>query len=81
MAKHIVHSTIQGFNGTIFAYGQTSSGKTYTMMGDDDNPGVMVLAAKEIFREIELATARQFLLRYILIEYDNRLKFKLEKKF
>lgn len=32
-------------------------------MGDDDNPGVMVLAAKDIFREIELATDRQFLLR------------------
>jgi len=26
MAKHIVHACMQGFNGTIFAYGQTSSG-------------------------------------------------------
>ncbi|EDW52579.1 GM11098 [Drosophila sechellia] len=48
MARHIVHACMQGFNGTIFAYGQTSSGKTYTMMGDEQNPGVMVLAAKEI---------------------------------
>ena len=24
----------QGFNGTIFAYGQTSSGKTHTMFGE-----------------------------------------------
>ncbi|XP_059220425.1 centromere-associated protein E [Stomoxys calcitrans] len=81
MAKHIVHSTIQGFNGTIFAYGQTSSGKTYTMMGDDDNPGVMVLAAKEIFREIELATARQFLLRVGYIEiYNEKIADLLNKK-
>lgn len=30
-AKEIVHSVSQGMNGTIFAYGQTSSGKTFTM--------------------------------------------------
>ena len=28
-----------GFNATIFAYGQTSSGKTHTMMGTDSEPG------------------------------------------
>ncbi len=31
----IVESVLKGFNGTIFAYGQTSSGKTYTMQGPD----------------------------------------------
>lgn len=46
-----------------YLYDVFVTGKTYTMMGDDDNPGVMVLAAKDIFREIELATDRQFLLR------------------
>lgn len=30
-AKEIVQSVSQGMNGTIFAYGQTSSGKTFTM--------------------------------------------------
>lgn len=34
-------------------------------MGDDDNPGVMVLAAKEIFKEIERTQDRQFLLRLV----------------
>ena len=33
--KPVVESVLQGFNGTIFAYGQTSSGKTYTMQGPD----------------------------------------------
>ncbi|KAM7353936.1 CENP-meta isoform 2-T2 [Cochliomyia hominivorax] len=81
MAKQIVHSAIQGFNGTIFAYGQTSSGKTYTMMGDDDNPGVMVLAAKEIFKEIEKTQDRQFLLRVCYIEiYNEKIYDLLNKK-
>lgn len=30
-AKPIIDSVLEGFNGTIFAYGQTSSGKTHTM--------------------------------------------------
>ena len=32
-AKPIIESVLDGFNGTIFAYGQTSSGKTHTMSG------------------------------------------------
>ena len=32
-AKPVVSSVLEGFNGTIFAYGQTSSGKTHTMQG------------------------------------------------
>ncbi|XP_017110307.1 kinesin-like protein KIN-7O isoform X2 [Drosophila elegans] len=81
MAKHIVHACMQGFNGTIFAYGQTSSGKTYTMMGDGQNPGVMVLAAKEIFQQISTETDRDFLLRVGYIEiYNEKIYDLLNKK-
>nr|NP_001260380.1 CENP-meta, isoform D [Drosophila melanogaster]AGB92915.1 CENP-meta, isoform D [Drosophila melanogaster] len=81
MAKHIVHACMQGFNGTIFAYGQTSSGKTYTMMGDEQNPGVMVLAAKEIFQQISSETERDFLLRVGYIEiYNEKIYDLLNKK-
>lgn len=30
-AYHIVQDVLSGYNGTVFAYGQTSSGKTHTM--------------------------------------------------
>lgn len=36
-ARPIIDSVLEGFNGTIFAYGQTSSGKTHTMQGPDIN--------------------------------------------
>ena len=39
--------------GTLFAYGQTSSGKTYTMMGDQRNEGVIPKAVGEIYDYIE----------------------------
>ena len=38
--------------GTVFAYGQTSSGKTHTMMGSNENPGVIPLAVSDIFRNV-----------------------------
>lgn len=48
--KPIVRSALDGYNGTVFAYGQTSSGKTYTLMGSaDTNPGVVILSIDEIF--------------------------------
>lgn len=37
----------------ILAYGQTSSGKTYTMKGTHTNPGIIPLSLKDIFKKIE----------------------------
>ena len=34
MARDTIEDVLSGYNGTIFAYGQTSSGKTFTMYGD-----------------------------------------------
>lgn len=41
------------FAGTVFAYGQTASGKTYTMMGSDDYLGVIPRAIHDIFQKIK----------------------------
>ncbi|KAH8249176.1 hypothetical protein KR032_006979 [Drosophila birchii] len=81
MAQHIVRACMQGFNGIIFAYGQTLSGKTHTMMGDDQNPGVMGLAAKEIFQILTWETKRDFLLRASYIEiYNEKINDLLDKR-
>ncbi|KAK9097058.1 hypothetical protein Sjap_022555 [Stephania japonica] len=44
-----VAGVIQGLNTTVFAYGSTGSGKTYTMAGTRDDPGLMVLSLHTIF--------------------------------
>ena len=41
------------YNGTIFAYGQTGTGKTHTMQGDADNPGVIPNSFSHIFDHIK----------------------------
>ena len=40
-------------SGTIFAYGQTSSGKTHTMMGDEESYGIIPHSIGEVFHFIE----------------------------
>ncbi|KAL5258248.1 hypothetical protein ACHWQZ_G013024 [Mnemiopsis leidyi] len=52
-AKPLVDWIFQGNKATCFAYGQTGSGKTYTMMGTKQCPGVVSLAARDIFSTIK----------------------------
>jgi centromeric protein E len=66
-----VSSVVNGINGTIFAYGQTSSGKTHTMQGGGDSIGVLQLAAEEIFSLIEANDSREYILRVAYMEIYN----------
>ncbi|XP_055970273.1 centromere-associated protein E [Sorex fumeus] len=71
IAMPIIDSAIQGYNGTIFAYGQTASGKTYTMMGSKDHLGVIPRAIHDIFQKIQKFPDREFLLRVSYMEIYN----------
>lgn len=54
-AYHIVQDVLSGYNGTVFAYGQTSSGKTHTMEGVIGNPekrGIIPRIINDIFNHI-----------------------------
>lgn len=67
VVKPIVNAAVNGFNGTVFAYGQTSSGKTYTMMGSAEELGIVPLAVQHMFDAIANTSGREFLLRYIFV--------------
>ncbi|KAM3601787.1 uncharacterized protein V6R79_018953 [Siganus canaliculatus] len=71
IAKPLVVSSVQGYNGTIFAYGQTSSGKTFTMMGSDRVNGVIPLAVEDVFHTIKNCPKKEFLLRVSYMEIYN----------
>ena len=49
VGRRLALGAVEGFNGTIFAYGQTASGKTFTMQGTDRNPGILRLSIQTIF--------------------------------
>ncbi|XP_076950142.1 kinesin-like protein KIN-7O [Bidens hawaiensis] len=69
--KAIVAASIGGFNGTVFAYGQTNSGKTHTMRGSSAEPGVIPLAVHDLFDMIQQEIDREFLLRMSYMEIYN----------
>jgi kinesin family protein 18/19 len=52
IAPLITHA-LHGINCTVFAYGATGSGKTYTMVGDSSDPGLMVRSIEALFKESE----------------------------
>lgn len=58
--KENVKTAIEGFNVTVFAYGQTSSGKTFTMRGNDENMGLIPLSVQQIFQEIAEDQEREY---------------------
>lgn len=58
----LVEAVLQGYNATVFAYGQSGSGKTFTMTGKLDNPkhyGMMPQVVEHMFNEIKRLTSSQ----------------------
>ncbi|KAF2075045.1 hypothetical protein CYY_003655 [Polysphondylium violaceum] len=76
IANNIVLSSLKGINGTIFAYGQTSSGKTWSMKGNEQTPGIITLSIQEIFNYIaENTHQREYLLKVSYLEiYNEKIK-------
>ncbi|KAI3384564.1 hypothetical protein SNEBB_003630 [Seison nebaliae] len=75
VARPIVVDTVNGYNGTIFAYGQTGTGKTFTMEGDRSKPelrGIIPNSFVHLFKEIEAANeTEKFLVRVSYFEIYN----------
>ena len=82
----IVDQVLNGYNGTIFAYGQTSSGKTHTMLGEDieseDGRGVIPRMVKGIFsRIVEAPEDVEFSMKVSFLEiYNEKIRDLLDPK-
>lgn len=62
--KHLIQSAVDGYNVCIFAYGQSGSGKTFTIYGNETQPGLTPRGITELFR--------------ILDKDSNKFSFKVE---
>ena len=80
VGKRVVDGSLRGVNGTILAYGQTSSGKTHTMLGDQKHPGVVRIAVQDVFNHIDNCDERSFLLQMSMCEIYNEVVADLLKK-
>ncbi|KAF7830069.1 kinesin-like protein KIN-7C, mitochondrial [Senna tora] len=72
-AQHVIKGAMEEINGTVFAYGVTSSGKTHTMHGEQKSPGIIPLAVKDVFSIIQETPGREFLLRVSYLEIYNEV--------
>jgi centromeric protein E len=79
IVENIVASATACMDGTVFTYGQTSSGKTFTMKGSgtieegaiDEGGGIMHLAAADIFRHLQNTPGWQFWVTVSFLEVYN----------
>lgn len=82
-AYPIINNVLQGYNGTIFAYGQTGTGKTFTINGVPKDPvlrGIMPRAFESIFKQIECDTSKEYLVRSSYLEiYQEEIRDLLFK--
>ncbi|KAJ3586381.1 hypothetical protein NHX12_012779 [Muraenolepis orangiensis] len=81
--RPLVDSVLLGFNGTIFAYGQTGTGKTYTMEGvrnDPERRGVIPNSFEHIFTHISRSQNQQYLVRASYLEiYQEEIRDLISK--
>lgn len=57
------------FEGTVFAYGQTNSGKTHTMRGSPTEPGVIPLAVHDLFNTIYQVSPQASLSMFVQTDF------------
>ena len=79
--KFLIDKVVNGFNATVFAYGVTGAGKTYTMLGTEDNPGIMVWAFKELYKKINEFKNREYIIKLWYAEiYNENIRDLLSNK-
>ncbi|XP_019935694.2 kinesin-like protein KIF18A isoform X1 [Paralichthys olivaceus] len=70
--KGVLDGVMNGFNCTVFAYGATGAGKTHTMLGAQNEPGVMYRTMKELFKRMDDAKEeKEFAVAFSYLEVYN----------
>lgn len=70
--KNLIGKLLDGYNCSVFAYGATGAGKTHTMLGNKEDPGITYRTVAELFSEIEKqSNHREFNLDVTYLEIYN----------
>ncbi|XP_039300662.1 kinesin-like protein KIF18A isoform X1 [Nilaparvata lugens] len=70
--RSIISNLLEGYNCSVFVYGATGSGKTHTMLGSRENPGIMYHTMVELYAQIEKVKAdKNFQVGVTFVEVYN----------
>lgn len=70
--KPLLDSILDGYNATVFAYGATGCGKTHTILGTPQDPGVIFLTMDELYKKLEaLSDTKVFDVSILFLEIYN----------
>jgi centromeric protein E len=80
--ESLVQAAMEGYHSTVLAYGQTSTGKTFTMSGTKESPGLVALSIQDCFRFVqETDEPREYLFRLSMLEiYKEHIRDLLSNK-
>ena len=70
--QFLIDGVVDGFNATVFAYGATGAGKTYTMLGKPGEQGIFGFTFEDLFGKIEeQSKEKDFKIKMSFIEIYN----------
>ena len=70
---NLVKQVINGYNATVYAYGATGTGKTYTMVGGGDNWGIMIRSISDLFKIINNEKEKNYIIKISYVEIYNEI--------
>ncbi|KAG0143541.1 hypothetical protein CROQUDRAFT_717106 [Cronartium quercuum f. sp. fusiforme G11] len=73
--RSMIKDSVEGYNATLFAYGATGSGKSYSMIGNDKDLGIVPRSIEDVFDLIEQDCEREYVIRVSYLEiYNEQLR-------
>ena len=77
--RGVVDKALGGFNGTVFAYGSTGSGKTHSVMGSKKDPGIIPRAVEQVFQTCAAGEGRKYMVMVSYMEiYKEHIRDLLD---
>ena len=72
LGQGVLDNAVKGFNCSLFAYGQTGAGKSFSMVGYGPNKGIVPITCDELFKLIEASTSdTKYQVTFSMLEIYN----------
>ena len=72
LGQGVLNNAYEGYNTSLFAYGQTGAGKSYSMIGYGNNKGIVPITCQELFKKVEQGDGEtKYEVKFSMLEIYN----------